>query len=238
VNFGTKREDKMSNDLNSKLLSSEELDRKNTFSRKQTFSRAFTFDGTALKSNVTGQFEGITRTLTEVGNYIDPDAKVTNAIIGDYVEVAEKGNEGDMPFPPGFGNKFKFWKVIFFSGLVACFMGVAAAAFMNIGDEVPKQWCDCDFSNDNTCGDWYNGKKWWICVTAGAGLAVGLIRWLFTYPDNLPGIFKDIQSFHVDPKWIPVTYCLSAISLAGGATLGPEQALVSEIIQATRSMKT
>ena len=216
----------MSNDMNNKLLSTDELDPKNTFSRKATFSRTFTFDGTALKTNVTGQLEGLTRKLSEVGNYIDPDAKVTNAIIADYVEVAGKGNEGDMPFPPGFGNKLKFWKVIFFAGLVSCFMGLASAAFMNIADEVPKQWCTCDFTNDPSCGEWYNGEKWWVLVTGGAGLAVGVIRWLFSYPDNLPGIFKDIKSFHVEPKWIPLTYCISAISLAGGATLGPEQALV------------
>lgn len=52
-----------------------------------------------------------------------------------------------------------------------------------------------------------------------------MIRWTFTYPDNLPGIFKEIQTYHVDPKWMGVTYTISALSLAGGATLGPEQAL-------------
>ncbi len=54
-----------------------------------------------------------------------------------------------------------------------------------------------------------------------------MIRWTFDYPDNLAGIFKEIKTYHVESKWVGVTYCISALSLAGGATLGPEQALVS-----------
>lgn len=85
----------------------------------------------------------------------------------------------------------------------------------------------CNYDKDINCGYWYNGKKYFIAIVGGAGFTIGVIRWAFSYPDNLPGIFKDIQSFHVDPKWIPITYLISALSLGGGATLGPEQALVS-----------
>ena len=92
---------------------------------------------------------------------------------------------------------------------------------------MPKQYFTCDFHNDKHCGDWYTGKKWWIAVSGGAGLLVGLIRYGFSYPQSLPGLFKDIHDFHVHPTWAPLTFLISAISLCGGATLGPEQGLVS-----------
>jgi H+/Cl- antiporter ClcA len=76
---------------------------------------------------------------------------------------------------------------------------------------------------------WYNGEHYWIFISGATGFLVGLVRWTFDYPSNLPGIFKEIQTYHVDPKWVCVTYLCSALSLAGGATLGPEQALVRNI---------
>lgn len=131
--------------LKTKLISKTDeenggLDRKTTFAdqpgRKNTFSRAFTFDGEALRAAVQQPFSGLTRTLTEVGNRFDPDAQFTKAVIKEYVKHAESGNDGDLPLPPGFARKPAFWKMIFLSGLVAAFMGVASAAFMNFGDEV------------------------------------------------------------------------------------------------------
>lgn len=233
-------------DLNNKLLEND-LARKNTFAeipRRTSFARAFTFDGAALQQTVQGPYEGLKRTITEVGNKIDPDAKFTKAVLSDYQRVDQEGNEGDIPLPKGFASTYKFWKIIFWGGLVSAFMGIAAAAFMNFADEVktlfssngppfsrflqiPKQWNSCDYSNDPDCGEWYNGETYWIFLVGCAGFTVGLIRWTFDYPDNLPGIFKEIQTYHVEPKWVPITYIVSAISLGGGATLGPEQALVS-----------
>jgi H+/Cl- antiporter ClcA len=40
------------------------------------------------------------------------------------------------------------------------------------------------------------------------------------------GIFKEINHFHVDWRIAPTSIFLSLVSLACGATLGPEQALV------------
>ena len=54
---------------------------------------------------------------------------------------------------------------------------------------------------------------------------VCVFRYLYSYPDNLPGIFKEIGDYHVDPKYTPLTVFISAVSLAGGASLGPEQAM-------------
>ena len=56
----------------------------------------------------------------------------------------------------------------------------------------------------------------WIAVTTGMGLAVGLIRWLISYPENLPGFFKEIKECHIDPHHVLPTVSLSVLSLAGG----------------------
>lgn len=217
--------------LTQKLMTDEGLQRNTTFAqddgytRRSTFSRAFTFDGAAFSKQISQPLEGLARTMTELGNKIDPDSKFTKSVITEYSRVAEAGNDGDIPFPPGFARSIYYWKLIFFSALVAAFMGIAAAAFLNFGDEIPKQWNSCDYSNDPTCGDFYTGEKYWIAITTGTGFCVGLIRWTFDYPDNLAGIFKEIKTYHVDTKWVGITYLISALSLAGGATLGPEQAL-------------
>jgi hypothetical protein len=117
-----------------------EYDRKTTFAegiaRKQTFSRAFTFDGAHIRDGIAQPIAGLTRTLTEVGNRFDPDAKFTRALIADYAHVAKEGNEGDIPFPDGFANTLIFWKVIFYTVCVAILMAVVAAGFMNFVDEV------------------------------------------------------------------------------------------------------
>ena len=122
------------------LLDDGDLARKTTFAtdnpRRTSLARAFTFDGAALQQTVAQPFVGLQRTLTEVGNRIDPDAKFTKAVISDYRRVDEEGNDGDVPLPSGFARKWKFWKSIFWGGLVATFMGVASAAFMNFTDEV------------------------------------------------------------------------------------------------------
>lgn len=128
--------------LNQKLMTDDGLQRNTTFAqedgytRRSTFSRAFTFDGAAFSKQISQPLEGLARTMTELGHKIDPDSKFTKSVITEYARVAESGNEGDIPFPPGFARSLYYWKLIFFASLVAAFMGVAAAAFLNFGDEV------------------------------------------------------------------------------------------------------
>ena len=64
-----------------------------------------------------------------------------------------------------------------------------------------------------------------MAVTAGAGLAVGLLRRLTRLPEDLPGLFEDLKTEHVDPGLVPGMVAVSAVSLIGGASLGPEKAL-------------
>jgi hypothetical protein len=104
--------------------------------RQYTFSRAFTFDGAALQRHVSQPFEGLARTITHVGNRIDPDAKFTKEVLESYTQIDKQGNEGDVPLSPGFARTKKFWRLIFFTAALAAFMGVATCGFMNFADEV------------------------------------------------------------------------------------------------------
>lgn len=183
------------------------------FRRKTTFNRMWT-----------EQF-GLSRTFTALGLDMDDEDAWTRRLYDEYGGSLKKGAEGDIPAPAGFANESEFWRVLFLSGFFGIIMGLVGLVFLNIADHVPKEWVDNGSFDDASDADFYAGKKSWILITGGAGLIVGLVRYLYSYPDNLPGIFKEITDYHVDPTWSPLTVFISAISLAGGASLGPEQAM-------------
>jgi H+/Cl- antiporter ClcA len=64
-----------------------------------------------------------------------------------------------------------------------------------------------------------------VAVAAAAGVLVGLLRRLTRLPQDVPGLFADLQTEHVDPKLVPGIVAVSTVSLIGGASLGPEKAL-------------
>jgi H+/Cl- antiporter ClcA len=74
------------------------------------------------------------------------------------------------------------------------------------------------------------GEKYWLWIPSGAGLVCGILRFFMSYPETVDGMYKEISHFHVDWKIAPQTIFLSLISLACGASLGPEQALVRVFI--------
>lgn len=184
--------------------------RKSTFGWPMGFTRELTF----------------TRGLTgALGLDFDTDEAWTKQLIDNYLYGEELGRDGDVPLPAAFAQDAGFWKTMFLSGLIGCFMGIAGVGFMNVVDYVPTLWINNgDFDQASDC-DFNAGKLYWLCVPMLSGLVIGLLRHFFQYPDNLPGLFKEINNHHVEPKWAPLTFLISAISLGGGASLGPEQAL-------------
>eukprot|EP00606_Chrysophyceae_sp_TOSAG23-5_P000118 GSChrysophyteH2.ASY1.ANO1.959.1 assembled CDS len=208
------------------------------FSRLSTFG---VFGGWGWGGNtLTGQngvddgYAGMsfTRGITEaLGLNYESDEAWTKSLIDAYVYGEEKsGREGDIPMPAGFGREKRFWRVTILSGVQGIIMGCMAIPFMNAADYVPEWWVNSgdvnnDFFDDASNCYYYKGKLWWILVPTLTGLVIGIIRWRAEYPYNLPGLFAEIRDYHVEPKWSPYTFILSAMSLAGGASLGPEQAL-------------
>ena len=72
---------------------------------------------------------------------------------------------------------------------------------------------------------WFDGSLWWVAVTAAAGVLVGVLRRLFRLPAKLPGTVEEIKDGRVEPSTVPGAVAVSLVSLAGGASLGPEDAL-------------
>lgn len=149
--------------------------------------------------------------------------------------------DSEVPINPGFFCNVRFLKVILLVALSSTLTALATSAFMNFTEEILKKWTDFEYNlgdlqNDegefknNGVGNidynkLYGGNKYWVLVTTSFGLLVGLLRWLFVYPHNLPGLLSELKSLELDCKWIPLTYLISGLSLAGGASLGPERAM-------------
>jgi H+/Cl- antiporter ClcA len=66
-----------------------------------------------------------------------------------------------------------------------------------------------------------------VAVTAGAGIIVGILHRLLRVPEETPGIIAEIKTGEVDRPLVPGLVAISAVSLIGGASLGPEKALGS-----------
>lgn len=65
------------------------------------------------------------------------------------------------------------------------------------------------------------GEAWWLLVTTGAGLLVGLVRLVTTVPKKATGALAEVGAARVDDRTAPQMVVISAISLIGGASLGP-----------------
>ena len=64
-----------------------------------------------------------------------------------------------------------------------------------------------------------------MAVAAAAGVVVGLLRRVTRLPEQVPGLFEDLKTEHVAPGLVTGVVAVSAVSLIGGASLGPEKAL-------------
>jgi H+/Cl- antiporter ClcA len=74
---------------------------------------------------------------------------------------------------------------------------------------------------------WFGGRWWWVAITAAAGIGVGLLRHVTRLPEQIPGLIADMKEEQVNPRLVPGIVAASAVSLIGGASLGPEKALGS-----------
>jgi len=102
-------------------------------------------------------------------------------------------------------------------GVFGAFAGLVSLGIIKLGE----RW-----SADSSPG-WFGGHWWWVAVTAAAGVAVGLLRRLTRLQEEVPGLFEDLRAERVNPGLVPGTIAVSAVSLIGGASVGPEKLLAS-----------
>jgi len=77
------------------------------------------------------------------------------------------------------------------------------------------------------------GEWWWVGLLAGAGLAVGLLKVVWTkllpnheFKENIPGFLEELSNLTIEDRLLPLGMMIaSAISIGMGASVGPEVAL-------------
>jgi H+/Cl- antiporter ClcA len=119
--------------------------------------------------------------------------------------------------PPVTQNR-QFWILMAYAVGLGVFGGFVGLIFIGVIKFGSKWYVDSH-------PGWFGGHWWWVAVAAAAGVAVGLLRRLTRLPEQTPGLFDDLQTGHVDPHLVPGVVLVSAVSLIGGASLGPEKAL-------------
>jgi H+/Cl- antiporter ClcA len=114
----------------------------------------------------------------------------------------------------------QFWVLLGYAATLGVLGALASLVFMGvigIGDN----WYVVASTG------WFGGHWWWIAVTAAAGALVGLLRRLTRLPEHTPGLIAELEEGRVEPRLVPGIVAVSAVSLIGGASLGPEKALGS-----------
>eukprot|EP00697_Spironema_sp_BW2_P001427 gnl/Spiro4/118_TR65_c0_g1_i1.p1 gnl/Spiro4/118_TR65_c0_g1~~gnl/Spiro4/118_TR65_c0_g1_i1.p1 ORF type:complete len:552 (-),score=112.87 gnl/Spiro4/118_TR65_c0_g1_i1:171-1796(-) len=114
-----------------------------------------------------------------------------------------------------------FWRQFLLACVLGPLMGVLSALYLTCTDWLPRKWLG---SFDFGQGVFGAGEWWWVGVTAGTGLVVGVGKVVLRF-DYAAGFFTELRTQHVDFVRASKVFVLSIISLAGGASLGPEWGL-------------
>jgi H+/Cl- antiporter ClcA len=126
-------------------------------------------------------------------------------------------SSGPTAAPP-VTQKREFWVLMGYAVALGVFGAAVGLAFIGVITSGGKWYDDSDPT-------WFGGHWWWVAIAAAAGAVVGLLRRLTHLPQEIPGLFADLQTEHVDPRPVPAIVAVSTVSLIGGASLGPEKAL-------------
>ena len=117
-----------------------------------------------------------------------------------------------------FTDKREFWVLIAYAVALGMFGALVALAFLGVIGVGNNWYTDSD-------SGWFGGRWWWVAITAAAGVGVGLLRHVLRLPEQIPGLIADLKEEQVNPRLVPGIVAASAVSLIGGASLGPEKAL-------------
>ncbi len=113
-----------------------------------------------------------------------------------------------------------FWMIMGYAVVFGVVLAFAALAFLGLVKGGTNLWFTLPKNPD-----WFRGSLWWVAVTAGAGLLVGVLRRVLRLPDKMPGTIAEMKEARVEPSSALQKVAVSVVSLAGGASLRPEAAL-------------
>ena len=127
---------------------------------------------------------------------------------------SQPGADGALTQAPG------FWRLMGYAAFFGVVLAFASLAFLGL----IKGGTDLWFTLPKHPG-WFDGSLWWVAVTAAAGVLVGVLRRFLGVPAKVAGTVEEIKDERVEPSTVPGAVAVSLVSLAGGASLGPEDAL-------------
>lgn len=133
-------------------------------------------------------------------------------------ERAAGANQDDLAISPHYTQVRSFWRLMGYAGLLGVLGALAGLVFLGLTS------LGADWYGVAGLG-WFDGKWWWVLVAAGAGLLVGILRRTLQMPEKPAGIIENLKAGEVEPASVPAVVAVSAVSLIGGASLGPEVAL-------------
>ena len=111
-------------------------------------------------------------------------------------------------------------KLLMLAPVIGVAGGVLAVIFMGITGTATG------FLFGNTGTSWWDGRWWWIPLTALGGVVVALLRNTWKVSRSVPGAIALAHQAWVDPSVAFYWVVISAVSLVMGASLGPSFGLV------------
>src|SRR6478609_5427534 len=142
----------------------------------------------------------------------------THSVAGEEISArSEQSGDADavaLTRSPG------FWTLMRYAVLFGVVLAFAALAYLGLVSGGTDLW----FTLPKDPG-WLDGHLWWVAVTAGAGVVVGVLRRVFRLPTKLAGTVEELKDQRVEPSTALQGVAVSLVSLVGGASLGPEQGL-------------
>ena len=118
-----------------------------------------------------------------------------------------------------FTRQRRFWRITGWAAVFGLVMGGVGILWLLVVEKLPQElW------GDPAQNDFGGGRWWWIPLATGFGLLVGLLRRWLTRAHQ-PDLFTEIGEAHVDHRVVPASVGVSAVSLMGGVSLGPEGGL-------------
>jgi chloride channel protein, CIC family len=118
-----------------------------------------------------------------------------------------------------FTRERRFWRITGWAAVFGLVMGGVGILWLLVVEKLPQELWGAPAHNDFAGGRW-----WWIPLATGFGLLVGLLRRWLTRAHQ-PDLFTEIGEAHVDHRVVPASVGVSAVSLMGGVSLGPEGGL-------------